>query len=164
MNLLQEKLKRELKKLWTGELAAVISFWLCFFVIKKWLTNTSMILSIIYPLIILSFILIQGSIYWWIVLKRLSVPKFSKRHTRKIYSFLKVTDVFLIVLGLPVILINNNIVVMVLAIFIWIFAIIEWINYYKIRLSYSYNPMILLRHIRNGTLKKSRLAREIANR
>ncbi|RKJ62532.1 hypothetical protein D7Y06_17110 [Roseburia sp. 1XD42-69] len=44
------------------------------------------------------------------------------------------------------------------------FALIEWINYYKIRLSYSYNPTILLRHVKNGTLKKSRLAREIEKR
>lgn len=160
-----ENLKKELTKLWTGELASIISFWLCFFVIKEWLTNISMILSIIYPLIILSFILIQGSIYWWIVLKRLSIPKFAEGYTRKMYSFLKIIDVFLICIELPVILINShNTVITIFAMFIWIFAIIEWINYYKIRLSYSYNPMILLRHIKNGTLKKSRLAKEIDNR
>lgn len=160
-----KNLRKELAKLWTGELAAVISFWICFYVVKECFTNTSMILSIIYPLIILSFILIQGSVYWWILLKRLSKPKFAEWNTRKIYSFLKATDIFLICLGLPVIFINSkNAVVMTLAIFIWIFAIIEWVNYYKIRLSYSYNPMILLRNIKNGTLKKSRLAKEIANR
>ncbi len=40
MNSSKEKLRRELTKLWTGELAAVISFWVCFFVIKKSMLTT----------------------------------------------------------------------------------------------------------------------------
>ena len=159
----QEKLKQELTKLWTGELAAVVSFWACFLVMKVWLTSAQAVLSVIYPLLTLSFILVQGSVYWWILLKRLSRPKFAGGHTGKIYRVLKMIDVLLLLSGLPVILINHtNTAVTVLAVFIWVFAIIEWINYYEIRLSYSYNPMILLGHIKNGTLKKSRLAREIA--
>lgn len=31
----KNKIKRELTKLWTGELAAVISFWVCFFYFKR---------------------------------------------------------------------------------------------------------------------------------
>ena len=54
--------------------------------------------------------------------------------------------------------------VMISVIFILAFAVIEWINYYKIRLSYSYNPLVLLKHIKNGKLSKSRLAREISKR
>ena len=54
--------------------------------------------------------------------------------------------------------------VMISAIFILAFAVIEWINYYKIRLSYSYNPLVLLRRIKNRKLSKSRLAREISKR
>ena len=54
--------------------------------------------------------------------------------------------------------------VMISAIFILAFAVIEWINYYKIRLSYSYNPLVLLKCIKNGKLSKSRLAKEISDR
>lgn len=54
--------------------------------------------------------------------------------------------------------------VMISAIFILAFAVIEWINYYKIRLSYSYNPLVLLKHIKNGKMSKSRLAKEISKR
>jgi len=162
MNSMQENVKKELTKLWTGELASVVSFWMCFFVIKVWLTNKNMFISIMYPLLILSIILIQGSLYWWILLKRLSVPKFATKYTGKIYRIFKVIDVILLCMGLPIIILNySNIAVIILAVFIWLFAVIEWINYYTIRLSYSYNPMILLGHIKNGTLKKSRLAREI---
>ncbi len=164
MNSSKEKLRRELTKLWTGELAAVISFWVCFFVIKKWLIGTLALLSVICPLCILSFILIQGSVYWWILLKRLTMPDFAKGRVGNIYRFLKVIDVFLLCLGLVAIPIYNNIATVLIGIPIWMFALIEWINYYKIRLSYSYNPTILLRHVKNGTLKKSRLAREIEKR
>ena len=161
----ESKIKQELTKLWTGELVAVISFWICFFIFKKWLINTKMLISVIYPLAVLSFILIQGSIYWLILLKRLSTPQFAITNTRKIYSILKIVDVILLCLGIPIIILNYvNVTVMISAIFILAFAVIEWINYYKIRLSYSYNPLILLKHIKNGKLSKSRLAKEISKR
>ena len=161
----KSKIKQELIRLWTGELVAVISFWICFFIFKKWLINTKMLISVIYPLAVLSFILIQGSIYWLILLKRLSTPQFAITNTKKIYSILKIVDFLLLCLGIPIIILNYvNITVMISAIFILAFALIEWINYYKIRLSYSYNPLVLLRCIKNRKLSKSRLAREISER
>ena len=161
----KNKIKRELTKLWTGELAAVISFWVCFFTLKERLLNTKMLISILYPLTVLSLILIQGSIYWLILLKRLSVPQFARTNTRKIYGILRIIDFVLLCFGAPVIIFNYvNVSVMLLAIFILTFAVIEWINYYKIRLSYSYNPLVLLKHIKNGKLSKSRLAKEISDR
>nr|WP_315100756.1 hypothetical protein [uncultured Catonella sp.] len=161
----ESKIKQELIRLWTGELVAVISFWICFFIFKKWLINTKMLISVIYPLTVLSFILIQGSIYWLILLKRLSMPQFTITNTKKIYSILKIVDFLLLCLGIPIIILNYvNVTVMISAIFILAFAVIEWINYYKIRLSYSYNPLVLLKHIKNGKLSKSRLAKEISER
>lgn len=161
----ESKIKQELTKLWTGELVAVISFWICFYIFKKWLINTKMLISAIYPLTVLSLILIQGSIYWLILLKRISMPQFAITNTRKIYSILKIVDVILLCLGIPIIILNYvNVTVMISAIFILAFAVIEWINYYKIRLSYSYNPLVLLKRIKNGKLSKSRLAREISKR
>ena len=154
----KSKIKQELTKLWTGELAAVISFWICFFIFKK-------LISVIYPLTVLSFILIQGSIYWLILLKRLSTPQFAITNTKKIYSILKIVDFLLLCVGIPIVILNYvNVTVMISAIFIMAFAVIEWINYYKIRLSYSYNPLVLLRRIKNGKLSKSRLAKEISKR
>ena len=161
----ESKIKQELTKLWTGELVAVISFWICFFIFKKWLINTKMLISVIYPLAVLSFILIQGSIYWLILLKRLSTPQFATTNTKKVYSVLKIVDFLLLCLGIPIIILNYvTVTVMISAIFILAFALIEWINYYKIRLSYSYNPLVLLKHIKNEKLSKSRLAKEISKR
>ena len=149
-------------KIMDRRMTVVVAFWILFLTIKVWLVNTKMLISILYPLLVLSLILVQGSIYWWILLRGLSIPQFAVKNTGKIYRILKMADVVLLCLGIPIIIINySNIFVMILAIFIWLFSVIEWINYYKIRLSYSYNPMILLRHIKNGKLKKSRLAKEI---
>ena len=159
----ESKIKQELTKLWTGELVAVISFWICFYIFKKWLINTKMLISVIYPLTVLSLILIQGSIYWSILLKRLSTPQFAITNTKKIYSILKIVDLILLCVGIPIIILNYvNVNVMISAIFLLAFAAIEWINYYKIRLSYSCNPLVLLKRIKNGKLSKSRLAKEIS--
>ena len=35
MKSLKSKIKQELTKLWTGELVAVLSFWICFFYFQK---------------------------------------------------------------------------------------------------------------------------------
>lgn len=146
-------------------MAAVISFWVCFYAIKKALTGISTFISVVYPLIILSVILIQGSVYWQILLKRISSPNYAKGHTGEIYRFLKAADVILLCGGLFAIPIcSDSAAAVFLSIFVWAFAVTEWVNYYIIRLSYGYDPMILLRHIKNKTLKKSRLAREIADR
>lgn len=161
---MNQKLKQELTKLWTGELAATISFWMVFFICKRWLTNTNMIISVAYPLLVLSFILIQGCAYWYILLTRLSAPTFALKQTRKIYSILKITDIILLCSGAAVMAFHyTNIIILLISLFLWFFAIIEWVNYYEIRLSYSYNPLVLITHIKNRTLKKSRIAKEIAH-
>lgn len=108
MKSLQDKVKQELTRLWTGELAAVVSFWICFFTIKVWHENTKMLVSILYPLLVLSVILIQGSIYWLILLHRLSTPQFAITYTRKIYRVFKITDLLLICFGVPVIKLNYS--------------------------------------------------------
>ena len=106
-----------------------------------------------------------GTCCWLILLKRLSTPQFAITNTKKVYSVLKIVDFLLLCLGIPIIILNYvNVTVMISAIFILAFAVIEWINYYKIRLSYSYNPLVLLKRIKNGKLSKSRLAREISKR
>lgn len=50
---------------------------------------------------------------------------------------------------------------MVISFVIWIFAVIEWINYYKLQLSYSLNPVVLLKYIMQRKLRRSKIAKEI---
>ena len=161
---LREKVKKELISLCTGELAAVISFWFWFFMFKKWLVDPKMMLQIMYPLMVLSFILIQGSIYWFVLFKRMSNPKFLSINVVIIYRIFKIIDVILLCIGILVIVLNySNIAVTILSVFILLFSIIEWINYYIVRLSYSYNPNVLIGHLKNKTLKKVELQEKSIN-
>ena len=155
-------MKQKLTNLAVGELVAVVVFWINFFLFKKLLITTKSLISISFSLFILSFILIQGSIFWWILIKRISKPGFAEKYAGRVYNVLKILDVVLLCIGAAVIILNYSTFHMtILSIAVWIFAAIEWINYYKSQLSYSLNPIVLLKYTLQGKLRKSRIAKEI---
>ena len=159
---LEKCMKEKLINLAVGELVAVTVFWMNFFIFKKLLITAKSLITISFPLFILSFILIQGAVFWYILAKRMSKPGFALKYTGKIYSKLKVLDVILLFVGVLVIILNySGFLTMLIAFAIWIFAVIEWVNYYKLQLSYSLNPLILLKYIMQRKLRKSKIAKEI---
>ena len=155
-------MKQKLINLAVGELVAVTVFWMNFFIFKKLLITAKSLISVSFPLFILSFILIQGAVFWCVLAKRMSKPGFALKYAGKIYSKLKVLDVILLFVGVLVIILNySGFLTMLIAFAIWIFAVIEWVNYYKLQLSYSLNPLILLKYIMQRKLRKSKIAKEI---
>ena len=159
---LKKRMKQKLINLAVGELVAVTVFWMNFFIFKKLLITAKSLITISFPLFILSFILIQGAVFWCILAKRMSKPGFALKYTGKIYGKLKVLDVILLFVGVLVIILNySGFLTMLIAFAIWIFAVIEWVNYYKLQLSYSLNPLILLKYIMQRKLRKSKIAKEI---
>ena len=162
MNIQKEKVKKELVSLCLGELAAVLSFWFCFFLLKNRLGDWKSLVTILYPLSLLTFILLQGSIYWAILIRRLSNAQFGNGNVPKIYSVLRILDLVLLISGFPFIVWNTqSFQVAIIATLIQLFALIEWINYYLLRLSYSLNPLVLWKRITKGKLEKSRIAKEL---
>lgn len=162
MNIQKEKVRKELVFLCFGELAAVLSFWLCFFLLKNRLGDWNGLISILYPLSLLTFILLQGSIYWAILIRRLSNPQFGSRTVPKLYGCFRILDLVLLISGFPFIVWNTQSVqVTILATLIQLFALIEWVNYFFVRLSYSLNPLVLWKRITKGKLEKSRIAKEL---
>lgn len=158
----KELLKQKLTNLASGELAAVLVFWMNFFLLKKWILTTKAFISISFSLFLLTFILIQGSVFWWILIKRISNPRFAEKYTGKIYKILKELDFILLATGIFVILLNHREVsTFIISFSIWMFALIEWVNYFLLQLSYSLNPAVLWRYIRYRKLKKSKIAKEI---
>ena len=158
----KELLKKRLINLASGELAAVLVFWMNFFLLKKWILTTKAFISVSFSLFLLTFILIQGSVFWWILVKRISNPGFAAKYTGKIYKILKKLDFILLAVGIFVILLSHGeFSTFIISFSIWMFALIEWINYYLLQLSYSLNPAILWRYIRHRKLKKSKIAKEI---
>ena len=60
---MKKLMKQKLTNLATGELVAVLVFWMNFFLLKKWIFTTGALISISFSLFVLSFILIQGSVF-----------------------------------------------------------------------------------------------------
>ena len=155
-------MKQKLVSLATGELVAVLVFWLNFFLLKRWILTTGALISIFFSLFVLSFILIQGSVFWLILIKRISNPGFAERYTGKIYRVLKILDLILLGVGTLIIIFNSSdFSTFIISVAIWFFAVIEWINYFKWQLSYSLNPAVLLKYILQRKLRKSKIAKEI---
>lgn len=155
-------MKQKLTSLATGELVAVLVFWMNFFLLKKWILTTRALISISFSLFVLSFILIQGSVFWLILIKRISNPGFAERYTGKIYKVLKILDLILLGVGALIIIFNSSdFSTFIISLAIWFFAVIEWINYFKWQLSYSLNPAVLLKYILQRKLQKSKIAKEI---
>lgn len=162
MNIRKEKVRKELMSLCLGELTAVLSFWLCFFLLKNRLGDWKSLVTILYPLSLLTFILLQGSIYWAILIRRLSNPKFGSGSVPKIYVGFRILDLVLLISGFPFIVWNTqSFQVAIIATLIQLFALIEWVNYFLLRLSYNLNPLVLLKRIVKGKLEKSRIAKEL---
>ena len=162
MNIRKEKVRKVLVSLCLGEFTAVLSFWLCFFLLKNRLGDVNSLVTILYPLSLLTFILLQGSIYWAILIRRLSNPEFGNENVPKIYGGLRILDLILLISGFPSIVWNTqSFQVAIIATLIQLFALIEWINYFLLRLSYSLNPLVLWKRITKGKLEKSRIAKEL---
>ena len=155
-------IKQKLYSLASGELVALAVFWLNFFLFKKYLVRPQALISIAYPLLLVSLILLQGSLYWWILIKRLRKPNFAIKQTGRIYGLLRQVDLILLALDIPIILIEfSSWPVSLIAVAIWLFALIEWINYFHWQLSYSLNPLVLLSKVAKRKLRKSKIAKEI---
>ena len=162
MNIQKEKVKKELVSLCLGEFTAVLSFWFCFFLLKNRLGDENSLVTILYPLSLLTFILLQGSIYWAILIRRLSNPQFGSGNVPKLYGGFRILDLVLLISGFPFIVWNTqSFQVAILATLIQLFAFIEWVNYFLLRLSYSLNPLVLWKRITKGKLEKSRIAKEL---
>ena len=162
MNIPKEKVRKELVSLCLGELSAILSFWLCFFLLKNRIDDWRSLFSILYPLSLLTFILLQGSIYWAILIRRLSKPQFGSGNVPKIYGVLRILDLILLISGFPFIFWNaQSVQVAIIATLIQLFAFIEWLNYFLLRLSYSLNPLVLWKRITKGKLEKSKIAKEL---
>ena len=162
MHIQKEKVRKELVSLCLGEFTAVLSFWFCFFLLKNRLGDENSLVTILYPLSLLTFILLQGSIYWAILIRRLSNPQFGSSSVHKLYGGFRILDLILLISGFPFIVWNTQSVqVAILATLIQLFALIEWVNYFLLRLSYSLNPLVLWKRITKGKLEKSRIAKEL---
>ena len=158
-------LRTELKRLKFCEAIAVPNFMFIYFTcwlmtiieFEKEFIHTPIV---IYPLIILCFILLQGSAYWDICLRRID-GKNTPKNTAKIYSNLKRLNLFLLFLYIPIrIGFASEATYNLSGLFIYLFTILEYINYYVIRISYK-NPIHFFVNLRKMKFPKSQIMKEI---
>ena len=162
MNIQKEKVRKELLSLCLGEFTAVLSIWFCFFLLKNRLGDWRSLISTLYSLSLLTFILLQGSIYWAILIRRLSKPQFGSGSVPKLYGGFRMLDLVLLISGFPFIVWNTqSFQVAIIATLIQLFALSERVNYFLLRLSYSLNPLVLWKRITKGKIEKSRIAKEL---
>jgi len=158
----KKHLKREFNKLWSGEMASIISFWFCYFMFYKYICHQHHQIQVLYPLSVLCVILLEGLIYWIICLKRIQGKQI--KNCGHMLQILKIIDQILLLLYIPLYFsTTDKSSHYFIGILIWLFAIIEYINYFIWRLSYN-SLTIVLKQLKKGKLKRSKIANEISNK
>ncbi|MFP7473114.1 general stress protein [Niallia taxi] len=145
---MKKTLEKRLKYLFSGELTSLIVFLFLSYLLNSVYPNLHLysLGSFWISFFLLEFLLLQGTIYWHLKLKQLkkqytpnttinSIQKF--KFLKKFNGFLIfapfiafVTDLYLWKSNLPVGGVS-------IALFIYLFAVLEYINYYYIQLSYD---------------------------
>jgi len=161
---MHNKIKKKLLHLYTGELTATIVFlivWLVYLQKYEWASLTG---YTAYAFILLEFILLQGTYYWYLKYNQIKHGDLGALPHRwlRLFKACKLINVVLIGLGVPLIIVQLSSLPanFYFFLFLYLFAIGEYINYYHIRLSYQTSEEIndWLRHKK---LRSSRLAREL---
>jgi len=164
-SILHEK-TRSLYSLCIGEFCACIIFIFCLYMFS-YRNIINIDYAVIYPFISLLIILLQGSYYWYYKLRIIKKRNPDRIIFRKTYKVLKRLDFIMFILypiGLIYLLILNDICVLrkenFFGTFLFVFGIIEYINYFYIRLSYSkHEDIVALFKFQN--IKKSSLGKEL---
>jgi len=150
-----KKIEKQLLNLAIGEFVALFTF---VFVFRLLNLGMACLLAFSY----LAFILLQGSIYWFYRYILLIKRKSLSLNARKSLSVVRQFDIVLavvIIIIMPIIKSNNK--DLIIAIGLFIFGIVEYINYYWYRLSYGksgFNIRILL----NKKIQKSSINKLIS--
>jgi hypothetical protein len=164
---MQKRVKKKLGSLYTGELLAVFTFafiWILYIQLFEWSVPYLTSYSSLYAFALLEFILLQGSCYWYLKLKQVQQNDFTPLSDSqlKIFLNLKRLNSGLIIIGVFVLIyqIVTKPIELYWFVFVFLFAVIEHINYYYVRLSYQ-TAEDLKELKRQKGFRKSRLAKEL---
>jgi hypothetical protein len=163
---MRKKVEKTLFGLWAGELFAVVCFallWLIYAQQFEWAEPYVTSWPSVYAFALLEFILLQGSYYWFVKWKQVRRGCFSHlpdRHLRLFHVFKRI-NLFLIAIGLLFLIYQWKIfpIDFYWFVFLYVFAILEYINYYHMRLSYQTIDEIK-DFLRQRGFRRSKLASE----
>jgi hypothetical protein len=166
---MQKRVRRKLFSLYTGEMFAAFTFalmWLLYIQLFAWSVPYLTSFSSLYAFALLEFILLQGSYYWYLKLKQIKRNDFSNLPSRRLrtFEFFKRMNSWFILIGFFIFIyqITSKQIELYWFIFLFLFAVIEHINYYYFRLSYqSIEELKELK--RQKGFRRSKLAKELSN-
>ncbi len=154
----------------TGELAAAVLFpllWIFYIPTFEWSSYYLTTYTHIFAFVVLEYILFQGSLYWFLKWKRVKEGQKALLTTsqRQLFRFFRSSNLLLLAIGIPVLFFQATQFSKGLYWFLFLygFAIVEYINYYHIRLSYMSSEEIR-DFIRQRGFRRSVLSRELVNK
>lgn len=157
----KEELKKGLKYLAVLEAYNAIAFTALYFFWLKMFQKPFYLFSF-YPVFICSVILMQGAVYWKICFDRLNRTPHSTQKTVRVYSAFRIVDCVLLLI-FPVIAVlqwrYQTTGWLIFSMAMYVFAWIEYVNYYFIQLSYPVRPFF--RRLVRLNFGKSQIAKEI---
>lgn len=168
MVILKKTLEKRLAYLYSGELFSIITFIPVSYLVNYAFPNLQLysLFSFWVSFILLEFLLLQGTIYWYVKLKRLrneNNPITPINFVRQLHS-LKTVNMIVIMLAIigftfdlikwyPSLPLGG----LTITFLIYIFAILEFINYFYLQLSYSFSEIKDLfgsRKLKNSCMNK----------
>lgn len=161
------KLTKKLFSLFSGELTAAIIFalvWLMFLNTHDWMNPYLSSIAPLFAFLFLEFLLIQGSYYWFLKWRQAKRRDFSilPKYQLKLFFRLKYVNLFL--LGVGFVFVIYELIrypkEFYWFFFLYIFALVEYINYYHVRLSYQ-SLEEMKEFMRHKKFRKSKLAAEL---
>jgi len=164
---MRKKIEKKYYSLFTGELSATISFAGVWVFYLKLYSSLEVHLTSYYPLYaftLLEFILLQGSLYWYLKLKQVRQNIFSSLPPTqlRVFYLLKKLNLFLFAIGAIILIYQLTTLSTKIYwfLFLYLFALVEYINYFHIRLSYL-SPEEIKEFKRQKGFKSSKLAKEL---
>ncbi|USG67162.1 hypothetical protein NDK47_07695 [Brevibacillus ruminantium] len=167
---MDKKIQGKLFRLCAGEFFAAVMFpvlWIMYLQIIEWTEPYLTSIPSIYAFVLLEFILLQGSLYWFLKWKQAKQGNFYRLPNRQLCIFVWCKRVNFLLIGIGFLFffyqITTSAVDLYWFVFLFLFAIIEHVNYYHIRISYlSWEE--IKEFIGQRGFRRSRLAREMQQR
>lgn len=164
---MQKKVEKKLVSLCTGELFAAVLFaamWVMYIGIMEWTKPYLTSFPPLYAFGLLELILLQGSMYWFLKLRQIRHKSRTRlpEGQRQMFQWFKRIDQCLIGVGVLILIkqLFDFPATFYWFLFLYVFALIEYINYFHIRLSYQTKEEIK-DFLRQKEFRRSKLADEL---
>lgn len=166
---MKKLLEKRLTHLYSGELTSMILFIALSYMVNHFYPDLKLysLYSFWLSFIFLEILLLQGTIYWYAKLKRLKIENSSVTpiyivkflyHLKKLNFLIMILAIFAFIFDI----IGSSSISMAglsISLFIYVFAILEFINYFYIQLSHD-NASDIKNLLRSKRLKKSSLNKD----